>query len=184
MVMAAGSPREAFRSIPMYDRSYDGTPGCVVANPINRRLINSAAHGLVRRKHGSLTIAILHDQPNNRNERANWLPAPKDPWPRRKRRDGHPRSERASMAVATTGRRQANRATNDDMVRRRADRLRSHPRTVAPRVAQVASTQKLRGRLARSFVTSSSMPYAATSTAKTTKILAVATRGSRPATRK
>ena len=64
----------------MYDKSYDGTAGYLVDNPIDRYLINSTTDGLVRGDDGSLTLYIQHDEPDTSEGRANWLPAPTGPF--------------------------------------------------------------------------------------------------------
>ena len=69
-------PVNAFWSLTMYDKSYDGAAGYMVKNPINRYLINSTTEGLVRDADGGLTITIQHAEPNDPAQRANWLPAP------------------------------------------------------------------------------------------------------------
>lgn len=76
LTLATPPPAEAFWSITMYDTSYDGTAGYLVANPIGRYLVNSTTEGLVRGEGGSLTIHIQHDEPDTPEGRANWLPAP------------------------------------------------------------------------------------------------------------
>jgi hypothetical protein len=80
----------------MYDRSYDGTAGYLVKNPINRYLINSTTEGLAYGEDGSLTITIQHKQPEGAAEKANWLPAPEGTfylvlrvyWPEKAALDG------------------------------------------------------------------------------------------------
>jgi hypothetical protein len=67
-------PTKAFWSVTMYDKSYDGTAGYLVENPINRYLINSTTPGLEYGKDGSLTITIQHEQPQDYTQKANWLP--------------------------------------------------------------------------------------------------------------
>ena len=69
-------PVNAFWSLTMYDKSYDGAAGYLVKNPINRYLINSTTEGLVRDADGGLTITVQHAEPNDPAQRANWLPAP------------------------------------------------------------------------------------------------------------
>ncbi len=89
-------PARAFWSLTMYDTSYDGTAGYLVANSIGRYLINTHTGGLVYGKDGSLTVTIQHDSPQDPTERANWLPAPAGPfymilriyWPEKAALDG------------------------------------------------------------------------------------------------
>jgi hypothetical protein len=89
-------PAKAFWSVTMYDKSYDGTAGYLVENPINRYLINSTTEGLIYGDDGSLTITFQHEQPADSAERANWLPAPEGPfylvmriyWPEKAALDG------------------------------------------------------------------------------------------------
>jgi len=63
----------------MYDKSADGTTGYMVANPIDRYLINSTTEGLIYSEDGSLSIYIQHEQPEG-EKAANWLPAPDAPF--------------------------------------------------------------------------------------------------------
>ena len=89
-------PVNAFWSLTIYDKSYDGVAGYLVKNPINRYLINSTTEGLVRGEDGSLTITIQHSQPDDLASRANWLPAPEGEfyltlrlyWPKPEALDG------------------------------------------------------------------------------------------------
>ena len=68
-------PVNAFWSITMYD----GKNQLLVANPINRYLINSPMlPGMKKNPDGSLTIYIQKDSPGKAKE-ANWLPAPDGP---------------------------------------------------------------------------------------------------------
>jgi len=69
-------PVNAFWSLTIYDKSYDGVAGYLVKNPINRYLINSTTEGLVRDADGGLTITVQHAEPSDPARRANWLPAP------------------------------------------------------------------------------------------------------------
>lgn len=73
-------PAHAFWSVTMYDRSYDGSAGYLVKNPIDRYLINSTTEGLVRGEDGSLTMYIQHERPESDAAAANWLPAPDEPF--------------------------------------------------------------------------------------------------------
>jgi hypothetical protein len=68
-------PAKYFWSVTMYDKSADGTAGYMVANPIDRYLINTTTEGLIYGEDGSLTIYIQHEQPED-EKAANWLPAP------------------------------------------------------------------------------------------------------------
>ena len=55
---------------------YDGKSQLLVANPINRYLINSPMlPGMVKNADGGVTIYISKDSPGKDKE-ANWLPAP------------------------------------------------------------------------------------------------------------
>jgi hypothetical protein len=68
-------PANAFWSVTMYD----GKTQLLVANPIDRYLINSPMlPGLKTAADGSLTIYIQHDSPGADKE-SNWLPAPAGP---------------------------------------------------------------------------------------------------------
>ncbi len=85
-------PVNAFWSVTMYDRKTQ----LLVANPINRYLINSPMlPDLKKNPDGSLTIYIQKDSPGKDKE-SNWLPAPDGPiyvvmrlyWPKKKALDG------------------------------------------------------------------------------------------------
>jgi hypothetical protein len=80
LTLTSPPPAEAFWSFTMYDKSYDGTAGYLVENPIGRYLINSTTDGLVRGDDGSLTLHIQRDEPDTPEARANWLPAPAGPF--------------------------------------------------------------------------------------------------------
>jgi hypothetical protein len=68
-------PVNAFWSVTMYD----GKTQLLVANPIDRYLINSPMLSKMKKnKDGSLTIYIQKDSPGAANQ-ANWLPAPDGP---------------------------------------------------------------------------------------------------------
>lgn len=68
-------PVNAFWSITMYD----GKNQLLVANPINRYLINSPMlPGMKTNADGSLTLHIQKDSPGS-DQQANWLPAPDGP---------------------------------------------------------------------------------------------------------
>lgn len=66
------SPARAFWSLTMYD-----LPGqFLVANPLNRYLINSPMlPNLKRDTDGGLTICLQHEPPGQ-DKASNWLPAP------------------------------------------------------------------------------------------------------------
>ncbi|MBD9529574.1 DUF1254 domain-containing protein [Paracoccus sp. PAR01] len=69
-------PVEAFWSLTMYDRNSQ----LLVANPINRYLINSAMlDGLTRDDQGNITLYLQAESPGPEHE-ANWLPAPAAPF--------------------------------------------------------------------------------------------------------
>ena len=69
-------PAKAFWSVTMYD----GVTFLLVANPINRYLINSPMlPSLKRDADGGLTLIIQHDSPGKDKE-SNWLPAPSGPF--------------------------------------------------------------------------------------------------------
>jgi hypothetical protein len=79
MRLPAGSkplPANAFWSVTMYD----GATLLLVANPINRYLINAPIlPSLKRDPDGGLTLYIQHDSPG-KYEESNWLPAPNGPF--------------------------------------------------------------------------------------------------------
>ncbi|ADB51808.1 DUF1254 domain-containing protein [Conexibacter woesei] len=65
-------PVDAFWSLTMYD-----TPDYyLVANPLERYSIGDRTRGLVRAADGSLTLVLQHEQPDEPERRANWLPTP------------------------------------------------------------------------------------------------------------
>lgn len=69
-------PVHAFWSITMYELP----ASLLVANPINRYLINSSMlPGLKRDDDGGITLYIQHDTPGE-DKAANWLPAPAGPF--------------------------------------------------------------------------------------------------------
>ncbi len=85
-------PVNAFWSLTMYDLPQS----LLVANPINRYLINSPMLPQLKRDaDGGLTLLIQNESPGKDNE-ANWLPAPKGPfamymrlyWPKEEAIDG------------------------------------------------------------------------------------------------
>jgi hypothetical protein len=65
-------PVSAFWSLSMYNVS----DGSFVENPIQRYSIGGRTPGIVTSEDGSLTIYIQHDEPTDKDQRANWLPAP------------------------------------------------------------------------------------------------------------
>ena len=62
----------AFWSLSMYHTS----DGSFVENPIKRYSIGGRTPGLVTAGDGSLTLYIQRDEPADKNQKANWLPAP------------------------------------------------------------------------------------------------------------
>jgi hypothetical protein len=59
---------------------YELPSSLLVANPLNRYLINSPMlPQLEKDPDGGLTLVIQNDSPGRENE-ANWLPAPKGPF--------------------------------------------------------------------------------------------------------
>jgi hypothetical protein len=85
-------PVNAFWSLTMYDEPQS----LLVANPINRYLINSPMLPQLKRDaDGGLTLIVQNDSPG-KNKEANWLPAPKGPfsmimrlyWPKEAAMDG------------------------------------------------------------------------------------------------
>ena len=85
-------PVNAFWSVTMYD----GKTQLLVANPIDRYLINSPMlPDMKKNADGSLTIYVQHDSPGKAKE-SNWLPAPDGPiymvmrlyWPKQGALDG------------------------------------------------------------------------------------------------
>ena len=68
-------PVNAFWSVTMYD----GKTQLLIANPINRYLINSSMlNNLKRNADGSIKLYLRKDSPGKDHE-ANWLPAPNGP---------------------------------------------------------------------------------------------------------
>jgi hypothetical protein len=85
-------PVHAFWSLTMYELP----ASLLVANPLNRYLINSPMlPDLKRDADGGLTLYIQHDSPGKDKE-SNWLPAPNEPfamflrlyWPKPEALDG------------------------------------------------------------------------------------------------
>jgi hypothetical protein len=69
-------PVNAFWSLTMYDEP----ASLLVANPINRYLINSPMLPQLKRDaDGGLTLIVQNESPGKDNE-SNWLPAPKGPF--------------------------------------------------------------------------------------------------------
>lgn len=86
-------PVNAFWSVTMYD----GKTQLLVANPINRYLINPPMlPDMHKGEDGSLTLYIQHEAPKDEKLKANWLPAPDGPiymvmrlyWPKKTALDG------------------------------------------------------------------------------------------------
>ena len=85
-------PVNAFWSLTMYELP----DSLLVANPINRYLLNSTMlEDFVRDDDGGITLYIQHDSPG-KDKQSNWLPAPKGPfsatmrlyWPKAEALDG------------------------------------------------------------------------------------------------
>lgn len=66
-------PVNAFWSLTMYSAETK----IFVPNPINRYSVGDRTKGTVVGKDGSMEIFLQADEPKDRRERANWLPAPK-----------------------------------------------------------------------------------------------------------
>lgn len=73
-------PARYFWSVTLYNKQADGVSGYMAENPINRYLINSTTKGLAKDKDGNFTISIQHEEPVGKERKANWLPAPKEPF--------------------------------------------------------------------------------------------------------
>ena len=73
LVLESPPPADAFWSLTAY-----GTPGPLVANPLNRYAIGDRTPGLVRDHDGALQILLQHDEPDDGT--ANWLPVPAGPF--------------------------------------------------------------------------------------------------------
>jgi hypothetical protein len=59
---------------------YDGKSKLLVANPLNRYLINSSMLGQLKRdRDGGLTLYVQKDSPG-KDKASNWLPAPDGPF--------------------------------------------------------------------------------------------------------
>jgi hypothetical protein len=85
-------PVNAFWSVTMYDEP----ASLLVANPLNRYLINSPMLPQLRRdSDGGLTLVVQADPPG-KDQESNWLPAPKGPfslvmrlyWPKEEATEG------------------------------------------------------------------------------------------------
>ena len=99
-------PVNSFWSVTMYD----GKTQLLVANPIDRYLINSPMlPGLTKDADGGVTLYIQKDKPSDPAEAANWLPAPDGPiylvmrlyWPKEAALEGSwtpPAVQRAAAA--------------------------------------------------------------------------------------
>lgn len=99
-------PVNAFWSVTMY-----GMPqSLLVANPINRYLINSPMLPQLKRDaDGGLTL-LIQNEPPSKDKEANWLPAPKGPfvmamrlyWPKEEALDGKWTAPPVKRAVAVS----------------------------------------------------------------------------------
>ena len=69
-------PVDAFWSITMYDKA----TRMLVDNSIDRYAIGDRTQGLRRDADGGLTVFIGNAMPQNASQRANWLPAPAEPF--------------------------------------------------------------------------------------------------------
>ncbi|ULQ52123.1 DUF1254 domain-containing protein [Flavihumibacter fluvii] len=96
-------PANSFWSLTMYDST-----DLLVANPINRYLLNSTMLSQFKRdKDGGLTLYIQHDAPE-KTKTANWLPAPKGIfrmvlrlyWPKKEALDGTWKQPKVQKVVA------------------------------------------------------------------------------------
>ena len=85
-------PVHAFWSLTMYERP----ASLLVANPLDRYLLNSTMmDAFVRDADGGITLYLQHDSPGKDKE-PNWLPAPEGPfsanmrlyWPKEEALDG------------------------------------------------------------------------------------------------
>ena len=59
---------------------YSAATRLYVANTIDRYAIGDRTPGIQFNENDSFTIAIQHDEPTDPKERANWLPAPAEPF--------------------------------------------------------------------------------------------------------
>lgn len=69
-------PVNAFWSLTLYS----AITGFLTANPINRYSVGDRTPGIVYGANGELRIYIQHEMPVDPTERANWLPAPAEPY--------------------------------------------------------------------------------------------------------
>lgn len=69
-------PVNAFWSLTLYS----ARTGFLTANPINRYSVGDRTPGIVYGDKGELSIYIQHETPTDPAERANWLPAPAEPY--------------------------------------------------------------------------------------------------------
>jgi hypothetical protein len=69
-------PVNAFWSLTLYSAK----TGFLTANPINRYSVGDRTPGIVYGENGKLSIFIQHEMPTDPTERANWLPAPAEPY--------------------------------------------------------------------------------------------------------
>ncbi|MCW2918534.1 MAG: hypothetical protein JWN52_6602 [Actinomycetia bacterium] len=68
-------PVNAFWSLTMYQQD-----NYLYANQVDRYAVGDRTRGLHYGKDGSLTVYVQHDPPKDPAARANWLPAPSDPF--------------------------------------------------------------------------------------------------------
>jgi len=73
-------PAKYFWSITLYNKHADGVGGYMDENEINRYLINSTTEGLKYDQDGGLTVYVQHKTPSDEDKKANWLPAPDEPF--------------------------------------------------------------------------------------------------------
>jgi len=69
-------PVNAFWSLTLYSAK----TGFLASNPINRYSVGDRTPGIVYGEGGELSIFIQHEMPTDPTERANWLPAPAEPY--------------------------------------------------------------------------------------------------------
>jgi hypothetical protein len=69
-------PVNAFWSLTLYSAK----TGFLAANSINRYSVGDRTPGIVYGEDGELSIYIQHEMPVDPTERANWLPAPAEPY--------------------------------------------------------------------------------------------------------
>jgi len=69
-------PVNAFWSVTLYS----ARTGFLAANPINRYSVGDRTPGIVYGENGELSVYIQHEMPVDPAERANWLPAPTEPY--------------------------------------------------------------------------------------------------------